>query len=191
MQRKKLIDVLIVVMTIAMTTTIVLAAYRTGYMTGLKNSPVTIRTLTMQQPPPEAKSITGQVVSVIGTTITLQAFGTSSTSPIANRQVSTTRATVFEQRTSKDPKVLIGELDVFSAKLQAARVKGENLPSSAYPTPYIVKKISLSDIHPGDTVVVTAAENILTVSQFTAIQVAIEGTPAGAIATSSLPKSSR
>ena len=153
----------------------VFVAWQAGYSTGVKAPSSGTRTQVVQNRiPKEAKSITGKITGVAGTTISLQTFGTYSTQKNTERTVMTDAATIFERDMPKDQNAFQSELSAFSEKLQASRAEGSSLPSSAYPAPFTLEGISLSDLRVGDIVMVTAAENILTADSFTATKVVVE-----------------
>lgn len=146
----------------------VLVAWQVGYDTGLK-SVSTAQT----QTPAQAKTTVGKIIGITGTTITVQPFAAYSLTQ-KNLKVSTNSKTIFERMIDKNQ-------TMFQNELKAAQTSG------ARPLPYTLQKISLKDLRSGDTVVVTAAESILTASEFTATKITVEPTPpvGGATATSS------
>ncbi len=140
-------------------------AWQIGYSTGLGTS----ASATQAQAFQDTRSIVGKITDITGTMITLQPLVAGQTA----RKVSTDSATVFERVVPKDQKVYQNEIDAFKAKIQAIQANGTQPDFKDIPLPFTFTSMTLADLSPGTTVVVTAAENILSKTKFTATRVTL------------------
>ncbi len=139
-------------------------AWHIGYSTGLEGS----LSVTQVQ---ASKSLMGKITDITGTTITLQSFIPGQTTRKVT--VTTDSATVFEQVVQKDQKVYQDEVRAFDAKVQAAQVDGTQPDFKDIPLPFTFTPMTLADLSLGESIVVTAAENILSKTKFRATRVTL------------------
>ncbi|MHB1163222.1 MAG: hypothetical protein ACYCZZ_01710 [Minisyncoccota bacterium] len=129
----------------------------------------------MIQSPTDVRTLSGTVTAVNGTQFTLH---TQSTNPfddpsLSDRTVLTDSSTVVVKLVPKDPTVFQTEMNAF--------IKANPVPSSASnsptpPEPFTRTTVSAATIAAGDTLIVTSAENIKTLKEFSASQIQIQGT---------------
>ena len=146
---------------------VIVVVWQVGYDTGAKSISAQI---TQSQSPAEVKSVVGKIVNISGATLTV--ITTASTGSV--RDVTTDSNTVFERVIRKNPKTLQSDMLAFNKRIKTATTSDTPLQ---FPLPFTFKKISLTDLRVGDIVVVTAAEDILTKSQFTATRVSVQSPP--------------
>ncbi len=142
-------------------------AWHIGYSTGLEGS----LSVTQVQ---ASKSLMGKIIDITGTTITLQSFIPGQTTRKVT--VTTDSATVFEQVVQKDQKVYRDEVRAFDAKVQTAQANDTPLSNENFkdiPLPFSFTPMTLADLSLGESIVVTAAENILSKTKFRATRVTL------------------
>ena len=110
--------------------------------------------------PPLTNGYRGTITSINGTTITLKSSTPQDTS---THQLFTDFATIFDQIIPKDPFVYQGELSAFKAKAKQA--------STTPPLPYSLKKVSLTDLRSGNSIIVLGNT---VAGRFTASRIIIE-----------------
>ncbi|HUY05174.1 MAG TPA: hypothetical protein VMV62_00405 [Candidatus Paceibacterota bacterium] len=120
--------------------------------------------------PDDVRSISGTVTAVSSAGLTLH---TSSESPfddlsLTERTVTVDTSTAVVRLTQKDPKVFQSELDAF---MKTAQVGSST--AMGYPSPFVQMPAGFENIKVGDTVIVTAADNIRTKSGFAASSIQI------------------
>ncbi len=167
LNRKALVDVLIVAMTLTAVVVGMCAVRQVGYEAGL--AAVIIET-PQTQSATDIKSLTGKIADITGSTITIAVSGQN------NRVVTTNSKTVFERMVPKDPKVFQSEIIAFNAKIKTTQATGTS-PLKDYPVPFTLQQMSLVDFHLGETVRVTATENISSANQLVAARILLNPAP--------------
>ena len=119
----------------------------------------------------DVRTLSGTVKAVDGNTLTLDVEyhpldPLDETTYPTERVVTVGKDAKITQVDAKDPAQFQAEMQAF----QQAIAKGEQ--ATTPPSQIVEKAISLADLKPGDTVMVTADEAILSASSFTAISVA-------------------
>jgi len=175
LNRRAIIDVLIVVMTTAAFVIGMCAARQVGYDAGVASV-----TTAKMQTPTDMESITGAIIDITDTTITLETLF-----PRTTRTVITDSATVFERVVPKDQKTYQNEVNAFNVRIKTAGATGPLFSMNDFkdiPVPFTFVPITLADLDAGETVTITATGNILSKNQFTATRVTLK--PATPIAPS-------
>ncbi len=142
-------------------------AWHIGYSTGLEGSLSTTQAQT-------STSLMGKITDITGTTITLQASIPGQTTRKVT--VTTDSTTVFERVIQKDQKTYQDEVRAFDAKVQAAQANGTPFTNDDFkdiPLPFTFIPMTLADLSLGESIVVTAAENILSKTKFKATRVTL------------------
>lgn len=165
LNRKELIDVLIVVMTIAAVALGLCAARQAGYQDGFTAAKALVENSNLGaliRTPDDIRSLAGTVTAVNGERLTLHLVSNSpfDDPALADRTVLVASSTKITKFVLKDPKVFQSEL--------AAYTKTKSAPP---PVPLTVATITLSDIKIGDSVLVTASGNIKSRKEFTAVSI--------------------
>ena len=121
--------------------------------------------------PDDIRTLSGMVTEISGNRITVrtQSMDPFEDASLANRTVLITDATKIVKLSYKDIKVFQDEWDAFTEATQSAK-GGTPLAS---PEPFIRTPSGVASIAVGDTIGVTAEENIKTTKEFTASEVQI------------------
>ena len=152
----------------------VFIAWQMGYMTGLKSPASTGTRSAGSEAPKETKAILAKVTGIAGTTLSVIPLSLGSSAP-PTLTVLTDEATVFERSIPKDRKSYLDEMAVSIAKMK--QNVASSTPLEPPPIPFVLKSISLADVRIGDTIFVTAAEDILKARQVTATKVLVQSAP--------------
>jgi hypothetical protein len=126
--------------------------------------------------PTSTLSLTGTVTSVNGSVITMNANNpTPNPFAVGNfpavREVTLTSATQITMIEQKSPAEMEQEVRAFTKQESAAGASVASHTFVPLPSSVTTTTISLSDIKAGDTIIVTAASNIMSVPSFTATAV--------------------
>lgn len=122
--------------------------------------------------PTQTMAVSGRVKEVSASSIVLEGVSVSS-NPFAGDFPTTRTATITSETKivkseQKDPTTMQAEFAAFQKAMQNNKA---GAPLATPPNPFSQKVIQLSDIKVGDIVTVTAANDILSASSFTATQV--------------------
>ena len=127
----------------------------------------------MLHTPDDIRTLPGVVTAVSGNRITIN---TKPMNPfddpaLDERIVVVTTDTKIFKLSQKDPKVFQAEMDAFTKKMQGGKVSPQGLIP---PDMFIKAQVSVTDITVGNTVSVTAKQNIKSVKEFSASEVQIQ-----------------
>lgn len=131
------------------------------------------------QIPNEVTSISGKIEKINGQTITITANPISQNPFIdisfpQTRVVNVTSATQLTRIVPKDPATFQKEMTAFQNAIQEPRsATGTSQKSLNPPSSFVENNIKLSDIKIGNIVSITAASNILSVSNFSATKIQV------------------
>ena len=166
LERKKIVDLLIGMMTIAMVITSIFLEYQNGYVAGTRS------VLVIQQP--QTISISGKITDITGTTITVQetipTSITGSTKQVTIVQIVTDEMTIFNRAVPSSGGVLPS---ASNTKTQVTGADGINTPAEYTLPPVTFETTSLAELKVDDTVALSAMKNFPTENQFTATRVIV------------------
>lgn len=132
----------------------------------------------MFPPMPEMRSISGKVLSISGSTVTIESM--ASVNPFETlpkeRTITVTSTTKLISMEQKDQASFQKEMEAFSKQMSSVKPGSAQSAPIMPPMPFSEKSISLSDIKVGEMINVEADENIKEKASFTAIK--ITATPA-------------
>lgn len=176
--RKNIVNVLIMVMTVAMVVASVFIEYQVGYGRGVGTRMSQLSDVSsVSSIPTESHMVVGTVERISGQKITIKDFQ-KIPNIVANQPgrliVVANQVTNIERFVQKDAATVKNDLATFSEKLK----RTQNLTiAMTPPEPFIRKKILLNDIHVGDIVIVSAVEDISNLATFTATEIDIKVVP--------------
>ena len=170
---KNTTDILIMAMTIAMVVLSVYAMYHTGYRSGFNSAKSLVENSSlgaMLRTPDDIRILPGTVTAVGADRITIHSVSNNPFDPLSDRTVLITTSTKITKFTQKDPAMFKAEMDVYT---KAAKSKTPPTP----PEFFTIAAIAATDIKVGDTVMVTATDNIKSLQTFTAAFIQIQVLP--------------
>lgn len=124
-------------------------------------------------PPTESRVLNGTVKEVLPEGLMME-VALRSPNPLEEIDVPKTRTVLVSESTEivsyegKDPEQFRKELEAFQKKADASVTT-----QAAAPSPTVEKKLALKDLKAGDTVTVSASEDILTLVRFTAVKIVV------------------
>ena len=139
------------------------------------------------QTPADIRTISGTVKSVSGSKVTLEIESPNPFEDIPKtRMVTISASTKIILQKQKDPAVLQKELAVFDASVKTLATK-PGTPSPAFPSPFQETSGVASDLKPGQSMTITADQNIRDAEAFEAREIRL--TPLPAVPASGFPPS--
>lgn len=167
----------------------IVAGLTGGYFLGYARGAVAIKTSyapkiaeveAMLPPVPSTiQSLTGTVQAINGATLTLQVASGTFVDPFladfpTTREVTITTTTNITSMTPISSTELQEEMQAYVEQLKKSTSTSEEITP---PSSFTKTAISISDIKVGDTVIITASDNILSASSFAATSIQDEGAP--------------
>src|SRR3989344_3751668 len=165
--RRSIIDVLIVVMTGTALVVGMLTTQYTGYQLGFTTAKTLVEESSLGEAlrtPDDVRTISGTVTAVNDTSITLRVLSNDPFDSLLTRTVLVASSTEITKLTLQDPVAFQSEMDAF---IKATNSGAKGLPTSS-PEFFTLSVIDLAGIKAGDTIIVTALDNIKSLKQFTA-----------------------
>lgn len=129
----------------------------------------------MLRTPDDIRTISGTVTAINDSRITMHAQSTDPFEDVslADRVVLVKDATKIVKISYKNVKVFQAEMDAFTKAVQTAESKGETFTASP-PEPFTRTSVDIASVAIGDTISVTAEENVKTMKEFTASEIQIQ-----------------
>ncbi len=124
----------------------------------------------------EVKSVSGTVESISGNRITIKIkpLEPLASPTLDSRIVTITNTTKITKMIPRDPQTVQKEMDAFMKSIQTPPKAGTQMITPPMPpSPSTKQDAIISDIKVGDTITVTAVENIKEIKKFTATEVQI------------------
>lgn len=176
--RKNIVNILIMVMTIAMVVVTLFGTHRASYQSGFNAAKSLVEQSSlgaMLRTPDDIRILPGTVTAVSSDRITVHTVSNNPFDSFTDRTVLIDASTKITKFTQKDPAIFKTEMDAYAKAVKAAP-KGT---PPANPELFIIAAITPADIKVGDAVMVTAADNIKSQNTFTAsfIQIQVLSTP--------------
>lgn len=171
---KNTTNILIMAMTIAMVVLSVYAMYHTGYQSGFNSAKSLVENSSlgaMLRTPDDIRILPGTVTTVGTDRITIHSTSNNPFDPFSDRTVLITTSTKITKFTQKDPAMFKTEMDAYT---KATKSASKVTP----PEFFTITAITPADIKVGDTVMVTATDNIKSQKTFTASFIQIQVLPA-------------
>ena len=127
------------------------------------------------QPPDGIRAFGGTVetISDSGFALKLSPYDPFASKGPSVRNVSVDERTVIERLIQKDNATIQKEQAAFMEKLSASGGTNPDAPLTP-PEPFIRERIALTDLHAGDTVLVSANEDISSAKKFVAVRVSLQ-----------------
>lgn len=188
LERKKIIDLLIVVMTMAMVVTSVFALWQIRYQMGFNAAKSLVEHSSfgaiMMSAPDDIRILSGTVTAVGSDRIMVHTVSNNPFDTLSDRTVLVASSTKITKFAQKDSAVSKSEMDAYTKAIESkAALKGAS--STTPPLSFTIAVITTADINVGDMVMITAPDNIKSLRTFTAsfIQVKIlpPHTPGGSL----------
>ena len=178
LNRKALIDLLIVVMTLTAFLVGMCAVRQAGYQAGFATAKDLVENSNLGElirTPDDIRTISGTVTAVNDTRITLSVVSRNPFD-LAARTILVASSTEITKLVQKDPEAFQSEMDAF---IKATRSGTKNAQTVPPPELFTLSAADLASINVGDVLIVTALENIKSVKEFTAhlIQVQVLSMP--------------
>ncbi len=130
------------------------------------------------QTPADIRTISGTIKNVSGRTVTLEIESPNPFEDIPKtRMVTISASTKIILQKQKDPAVLQRELAVFDASVKTLATK-PGTPSPMFPSPFQETSGVASDLKPGQSVTITADQNIRDAEAFEAREMRLTPLPA-------------